>query len=470
VRSQLGRVAFTTMLALTALVGAILAAEAGLLSSLSRVMIYVIVNFVLLFDMIDLLARMWLIRIHGAVECGPSIDLGLAEISAAERSVTMESYAIIVSVHNASNDIDRFLKNMRPFQDVIWLIDDASNDTTLLRLRRAGWTCLAGGVNRKKPGALLSLLKSMPADIQTIVVIDPDIRWCVANPRILVERVVSDLQRSGAAALTPRVRARRKGWLSACQAFEYELSCGLGRKALGDIACNSGASIYRRAALEDALGRHSLSVYAEDLENSLLLLAAGKRIYYDDRLVIETDAKQGWRGLFSQRVGWAFGGAKLYLERLPLFLQIGRRSPLAAYQYIIYLGINGIVLFPFKIASLLILAMSFLKALDDLFLIGIVPLYTANDPALFALWYIKSTIVLTVACLIVAPRRERWPHLVLIPLYPFYALTQYLPVAVGYLNVLALKLLGRRLYNDHYDATPVIASPLPAQLIPEAGS
>jgi hypothetical protein len=43
-------------------------------------------------------------------------------------------------------------------------------------------------------------------------------------------------------------------------------------------------------------------------------------------------------------------------------------------------------------------------------------------------------------------------------------------VAVGYLNVLALKLLGRRLYNDHYDATPVIASPLPAQLIPEAGS
>jgi cellulose synthase/poly-beta-1,6-N-acetylglucosamine synthase-like glycosyltransferase len=467
-RSQLGRIAFTTMLALAATMGAILAAEAGLLSSLSRIMIYVTVNFVLLFDMIDLLARMWLIRIHGAIERGPSFDLGLVEISAAERSVSMETYAIIASVHNASNDIDRFLKSMRQFKDVMWLIDDASDDTTLLRLRRAGWNCLAGGVNRKKPGALLSLLKSIPADVQTIVVVDPDVRWAEANPRALVELVVSDLQRSGAAALTPRIRARRKGWLASCQAYEYELSCGLGRKALGDVVCNSGASIYRRTALESALGQHSLSVYAEDLENSLLVLAAGKRIYYDDRLVIETDAKRTWRGLFSQRVGWAFGGAKLYLERLPLFLRIARRSPLAAYQYIVYLGINGIVLFPFKIASLFILAMSFLKALDDLFLIGIVPLYSTNDPALFALWYVKSAIVLTVACFIVVPRGERGPHLALIPLYPFYALTQYLPVAVGYLNVLALKLLGRRLYNDHYDASPVISARLSAKLALEA--
>ncbi len=134
--------------------------------------------------------------------------------------------------------------------------------------------------------------------------------------RTTLERVISDLQRSGAAAITPRVQARPGGWFEECQALEYELGCGLGRKSLGDSVCNSGVSIYRRAALEDALSRHSLSIYAEDFENSLLLLAGGERIYYDDRVIFETKAKPTWRTLLSQRVGWSYGCLKLVWERL----------------------------------------------------------------------------------------------------------------------------------------------------------
>ena len=61
--------------------------------------------------------------------------------------------------------------------------------------------------------------------------------------------------------------------------------------------------------------------------------------------------KSSWRGLFSQRVGWSFGCAKVFAERLPLLRAIAKRSPLGAYQYLCYLGINGIVLLPLKLVS-----------------------------------------------------------------------------------------------------------------------
>jgi len=39
------------------------------------------------------------------------------------------------------------------------------------------------------------------------------------SERSTLERVISDLQRSGAAALTPRLQAARGGWLVECQAL-----------------------------------------------------------------------------------------------------------------------------------------------------------------------------------------------------------------------------------------------------------
>ena len=455
-RGDLDRAAATAAVVLVCIVSVAVGASTGLLSDASRIAIYVLANFILLLDMIDLIARIWLMKAHGAAIQGPSLDLGLSDISNAERTMMLHPYAIIVSIHNEADDIDRFLSRLDAFKDVVWLIDDASDDGTLIRLRRDGWNCLDGGINRNKPGALYHLLKALPAGIQTVVVMDPDVRWVApaGQARATLEQVIGDLQRSGAAALTPRVQARRRGWLVECQALEYELCCGLGRKSLGDMSCNSGVSIYRRRALESAMSRHSLSIYAEDLENSLLLLAAGKRIYYDDRLVIETEAKRTWSGLFSQRVGWSFGCAKLFIERLPLLMAIARRSPLGAYQYIIYLGINGIVLLPLKLLSVGVLAWCLLRAIDDLLMTHCIPAYSWNEPILFALWYAKTTIVLFIACMAALPRGERSRHLATVPFYGFYALLQYLPISVGYVNVLTLKVLSRRLYRDHYDGGP----------------
>ena len=455
-RSTLDRSVVTAVVVLISIGCWVIAGASGILNTASRVTIYFIANLVLMFDMVDLIARIWITSQLKSFGAGPSVDLGLPEISKTETATLLRPYAIIGSVHDASDDIDRFTQVMQPFRDVVWLIDDASSDDTLLRLRRLGWNCIAGMTNRNKPGALYHLIKLLPAEIETVLVVDPDVKWSTigTSARETLEAVVSDLQRSGAAALTPRISSHQPGWLEECQAFEYELACGLGRKSLGNVCTNSGVSVYRRSSLERILAKHTLSVYAEDLENSLLLLAEGERIYYDDRLAFDTEAKRTWKGLFSQRVGWSFGGAKVLIERLPLFVTISRRSPLGAYQYLFYLGFNGYAMLPFKLASIVILTLSFLNGLDDLTTLNLVPDRSWDDPVLFALWYAKTVVVLAIACVAALPRGQRLRHFATIPFYPFYSLLQYVPLTIGVANLLTLRFFGWRLYADHYDPNP----------------
>jgi cellulose synthase/poly-beta-1,6-N-acetylglucosamine synthase-like glycosyltransferase len=456
--------------ALVCLASVMVAATSGLLSNAARILAYLLANLILTVDVLDLLVRLWVQRVQGAERPGPSVDLGLPEISNAERRATLQPYALIVSVHNEADSIDRFLATLSSFKDRVWLIDDGSSDGTLLRLRSAGWNCVAGTVNRNKPGALKHLLKTLPAEIQTVVVLDPDVRWGTpaATQRALLERIISDLQRCGAAALTPRVQAAPGGLLVECQAFEYELACGLGRRSLGDLCCNSGVSIYRRSALEYALEHHSLSIYAEDFENSLLLLAAGERIYYDDRLIIETHAKTTFMSLLSQRVGWAFGYARVFFGLMPQLFAIGRRGPLAAYQYLVYLGFAAIVLLPLRLVSVAILGASLLKAIDDLLLTNLMPSASWNEPLLFGLWFCKCFLITLLDCCVTLPRGERARHLLTLPAYPVYALLPYVALAIGFTNLLTLKAFGWRLFTDHYEprrsrgarpATPAMDSP-----------
>jgi hypothetical protein len=38
-----------------------------------------------------------------------------------------------------------------------------------------------------------------------------------------------------------------------------------------------------------------------------------------------------------------------------------------------------------------------------------------------------------------------------VPLYPIYAILHVIPATIGYLNWVALRLMGRRIYRDHYE-------------------
>ena len=255
--------ASAALVVLVLLGGLALAATGGILTTGSRVLLYLLANLVLAFDAVDLIVRLWVTKLNGVLGSqGPSTDLHLEEISNTERALALRPYAIVASLYNETDDLDQFLTTLAPFKDCVWLIDDASSDGTLAHLRRGGWNCLNGVSNRNKPGALRHLLNTLPPDIQTVVVMDPDVCWGASRPlqRATLDLVISDLQRSGAAAFTPRILAKRGNWLQECQALEYELACGLGRKSLRDFCCNSGVSAYRRSALEQALSRHILSI------------------------------------------------------------------------------------------------------------------------------------------------------------------------------------------------------------------
>jgi hypothetical protein len=388
-----------------------------------------------------------------------SINLASFVPVGSQRLVSTAPFAIIASVFNLEDEVDDFMAAYALYRERMWLISDGSADSTVMRLRQAGWRCFDDGINRRKPAAIRRLLERLPAHIETVLVIDPDIRirGVNAGSTIDLEQFVSDFQQSGAAAACPRIMIEPEGFLARFQAFEYALAFRLGRESLANFSITSGVSFYRRSALARALNEHSLSVYAEDFENAVILLAAGERIYYDGRLVVSTEGPGSLGRWFSQRVGWYHGLLKVYSERFPEMLRIGRRTPFAFYHYVIYVGGLSLATHLVKIVSASLLLLSFLSGLDALLLDDLVPSSALVNPANFVAAVSSYLALGLIALFTCVPREERAYTAPIVPLYLCYALTHIVPMTVGFANYFGLRLFGRRLYQDHYER-PTVAS------------
>ena len=432
--------------------------------------IYGLANLIVYTDALDFILRLHVRRRHIATAPTDdnrhlSIDLAASMEAGARRIVPVQPYAIVASVFNLELFLDEFMDAFAPYRDRVWLISDGSTDDTVLRLRHAGWRVFDDGVNRKKPRALQRLLESLPAQIQTVMVVDPDIRIRGRDGGSLIdfERFVRDFQESGAAAVCPRVMIEPDGFLARFQAFEYALAFLIGRESLADYSITSGVSCYRRDALERALEEHSHSVYAEDLENAVILLSEGERIYYDGRLVVSTEGPGTVSRWFSQRVGWYYGLIKVYIERFGRIWTTAKRTPFAMYHFVIYLGGLSLILHLLKILSAGLLVLSFVSGFDALFLTNALPHNTLINP-LYFMAAIGSYLALGVFALFtVVPRQERAYIAPIVPLYLFYAITHIVPMTVGYANWFAMKLWGRRIYRDHYEPLPSASTALPLE-------
>jgi cellulose synthase/poly-beta-1,6-N-acetylglucosamine synthase-like glycosyltransferase len=426
------------------------------------IVVFAVANLIVYTDALDFALRLYMRRRHTVAAGGISesnrngrLSINLAAILPADarRLVPALPFAIIASVFNLEDHLDEFMEALGPYRHRVWLISDGSTDHTVLRLRQAGWRCFDDGVNRRKPGALRRLLELLPKHIETVMVIDPDIRirGLDEGSTIDVDQFVSDFQRSGAAAACPRIMIEPDGFLARFQAFEYALACNVGRESLADFSVTSGVSFYRRSALARVLDEHSLSVYAEDFENALILLSHGERIYYDGRLVVSTEGPGSLQRWFSQRVGWYHGLIKVYIERFSEVLRISRRSPFAAYNYLIYIGGLGLAIHLVKIVSAAFLLLSFLGGLDALLLDNFVPQGTFGNPEYFTA-AISSYLALGVIALFTCvPEEERAYTAPIVPLYLCYAITHIVPMTVGFGNYFALRLFRRRIYQDHYE-------------------
>ena len=422
---------------------------------------YGLANIIVFTDALDFGLRLYVHRRHTAVAAEPdrgemrqlSIDLAAAR-RGSSGAATVRPYAIVASIFNLEDSLEEFMERLQPYRDHVWLISDGSTDNTGKRLRQAGWRFLDDGVNRHKPGALRRLLTALPARIETVMVIDPDVKICGRHEgsAVELERVVADLQQSGAAAACPRVAIDRDGFLARFQALEYALAFVVGRRSLADFGVTSGVSIYRRDALEHALDQHSLSIYAEDLENAVILLHDGERIYYDGRLVVSTEGPGSLRRWFSQRVGWYYGLLRVYIQRFHELWRIGRRTPFAMYNFIAYMGVLGLGLHLLRIVSAALLLVSVAAILDNLFVFNLLPNGGAINPVYFAAALGSYLALGALALFVVVPRSERAYIAPIVPIYFLYVLMHVAPITVGFANWVALRLWGRRLYRDHYQS------------------
>src|SRR6202011_2579626 len=226
----------------------------------------------------------------------------------------------------------------------------------------------------------------------------------------------------------------------------------VGRESLADFSITSGVSFYRRSALARALSEHSLSVYAEDFENAVILLSHGERIYYDGRLVVSTEGPGSLHRWFSQRVGWYHGLIKVYTERFSEIMRIARRSPFAMYHYLVYVGGLSLAMHLVKIASAVLLVMSFLAGLDALLLDDLVPQGSMTNPEYFTAAVTSYLALGVIALFSLVPKAEGAYCAPIVPLYLCYAITHIVPMTVGFANFFALKLFRRRIYQDHYES------------------
>ena len=452
------------------LTGWIALSAANIRAASFSLLIYGLANLIVYTDALDFILRLHVRRRHIATAPTEenrhlSIDLAAALPVSARQVVPVRPYAIIASIFNLEPLLDEFMDAFAPYRDRVWLISDGSTDSTVLRLRQAGWRCFDDGVNRRKPAAVRRLLERLPAHIETVMVVDPDIRirGRDGGSRIDLERFIRDFQQSDAAAVCPRVMIEPDGFLARFQAFEYALAFRIGRESLADYSITSGVSCYRRDALERALAEHSVSVYAEDLENALILLSHGERIYYDGRLVVSTEGPGNVPRWFSQRVGWYYGLFKVYIERFGKIWRISKRTPFALYHFVIYLGGLSLILHPLKIVSAALLILSFVSGFDNLFLANALPRNALINPAYF-IAAIGSYLALGVFALFtVVPKNERAYIAPIVPLYLFYAITHIAPMTVGYANWVTMKLWGRRIYRDHYEPLPSASTALPLE-------
>lgn len=407
--------------------------------------LYLVATSLLTLELLDIAARYWL---------GMLRDKSTERAAPAGVARPPRPFAIVMSVRNLKAKARRVLAPLAPYKAHVWIIDDGSDDDTAAYLEFLGWRCLRSDINRKKPGAIRALLTRLPQEIRSVLILDPDCEITSSGAFGVsdLEHAVRKFQDSGAAACCPRVRVREDGALTSFQVLEVELAFLLGRKSLNPHCITTGASLYDRDVLQQALAQHSLSVYAEDLENTLIILEQGRTILYEDELVLTTEGKRTLRGWFSQRVGWSFGLIRVLTLRWRSVVRVAHLGPWCFYNFGVYLALLSILLFPLKLAGALLFLAGLANALDTLLFFDAVPDHALTDPRYFAVTY--STYALLCACFYfyARPRVRLATALTAVAFYPFYAVAQIGAMAVGYLNWLSYCAFGLRIYRDHYEA------------------
>ena len=295
----------------------------------------------------------------------------------ARQVVPIRPYAIIASIFNLEDQLDEFMEAFAPYRDRVWLVSDGSTDNTCVRLRHAGWRCFDDGINRRKPGALRRLLERLPAHIETVMVVDPDIRIRATDegsadrPGAVHRRLPTVGSRRGLSAGDDRAR-RIPGALPGvrvCAGVPHRAS-KVWRITASPPASPSIAATRSERALDRAFAL-GLRGGSGECDHS----AEPRRAHLLRRHGWSSAPKGPARGAAGSRNVSAGTTAfsRFTSNDSARSGVISRRPPFAMYHFIVYLGVLSLALHLLKIVSVALLIVSFASGFDKLFWPNLVP-------------------------------------------------------------------------------------------------
>jgi len=361
----------------------------------------------------------------------------------------LKPYRIVAAVYNIEKEWETIIEDLASVKDKLFIIDDASTDNTFEVVKESGVDIVRNPENTNKPGAILYGLGKLPEDVETVIVIDPDVEMPSST---ILDRTIYDFQRSGAAAcglyIVP-LRTKKKSVVNLCQILEYELSMYYGKEIPHDFMVISGAaSVHNRSTLEEALVKSSRSVYAEDFETSLIILSSEERIYFDRRAVVRTRVPRTFRQFTMQRMGWYFSVPKVTFPYLIKFRRC--KDPLMRYQFYIYNFFFTLLIHPFRVFSMFILGASLCTYILGLFIDSIAKYQVMPPYILMGMSVVVFYLYLALEGFVgsITLKRRDWSVIFWFPLYMTYQVI--VPITIGYLNFFTWTLVGRKMIADPY--------------------
>lgn len=242
----------------------------------------------------------------------------------AQMDAWLPKVSVIVPAKNEAAVIEQTVRHLfrSDYPDFeVLVIDDASDDETPRILQRLKSEFVDLDVLRLEKGhpagksyvlnEALSFCKG-----QVVAVFDAD---AVMNPEFL-RAMVAQLEPAevGAVQAQKRISNAQYSNLTQWQDFEYAFDTSLqaGRNALGGVSeLRGNGQLIKMSALKAVGGWNNESI-TDDLDMTMRLLEKGLRVEFTSRAVVWEEGITNVKGLFRQRMRWAEGSIRRFLDYL----------------------------------------------------------------------------------------------------------------------------------------------------------
>lgn len=322
----------------------------------------------------------------------------------------LKNFTILIPTHNEVKGEMEFLKNFEEYKDRVLIVDDCSGDSTVDKVRSAGYSVTVNKRNGKKVGAIAVGLEGI--DTEYTILVDSDTKLAEGTLEALMQFVVDKKIDGCAVRIMPNVS---DSVLEKLQNLEYAKAMTIGRGSMDGekalVPCISGAfGVFKTSLLREVTKeqiKNGITWEGEDFERTLRCIVKGGRMSYNDRIVAATDIPTNLKDLTSQRIKWQHGYLRCHVQFWKLTFRGDKLGVTFAFNEIV-----NVLMFPLK---------------------------------LFALWFLVSNVELLASfyavywllelCLArVSLRRDDWKKLwgytVLMPMYGIYNFV--VPTTLGY--------------------------------------